>query len=109
MSNSSFMDLHTQMIKSVVHLLAKRIWPMETWGGGEASNTARKRSESVRSSFHHVSVNHVDVSADNLKSKRKVELLDNFFEVLNNMSHHIDNHIKDCKFFIDKLLKFFDS
>ena len=32
-----------------------------------------------------------------------------FFEVLSNVGHQIDNHIKDCKYFVDKLLKFFDA
>lgn len=29
--------------------------------------------------------------------------------MLNSVGHQIDNHIKDCKFFVDKLLKFFDA
>lgn len=70
--------------------------------------TARKRSESARSSTHQVSGQHGEASLENIKSKRKVELLDIFFEALSNVGHHIDNHIRDSKYFAQQLLGFFD-
>ena len=67
MSNPSFYDLHAQMIRSVLHLLSNKIWPMEMWGAdgffyGGQPPTNRKRSESARSSQHQVSGPPADVS-----------------------------------------------